>query len=141
MTKKTFNLNILLLLIIPLSLLLTGFTGPPEDALLTHVQTLTKLIRENKSDPDKLVQEFKAYIDTGSMEFEQIGKAINEKQEAMSTSKQKTYQAELETKFAGSFEELVNELQKFNKKHPDQGAELSVSLIEFAVALDSQNDE
>lgn len=94
--------------------------GDPGEALMGHMKTIFKLMKDNKDNCDKLATEVVAYTDKNKTELEGLGKALAEMEKKMSEEEKKKYEEKMKKQAEEMLKESMAVMMEVGQKCPTQ---------------------
>ncbi len=94
--------------------------GDPGEALMNHMKTIFKLMKDNKDDCDKMASEVVAYSEKNKAELEGLGKKLAEMEKKMSEEEKKKYEEKMKKAAEDMLKESMAVMMEVGQKCPTQ---------------------
>lgn len=126
--KKFLTVSLVSLAAISLLVSVGCSKKDPVDAMMGHMKTIVKLLKDNKADCDKAVTAVTEYVNKNKSELESIKKQLEEMEKKMSDEEKKKYEEKMKKEAEGMMKDMMAVMMEFTNKCPDKMAKLGEAM-------------
>ena len=96
----------------------------PTDEIVTHIDAMTAIVKDNMTEPEKVKAQIKAYIDEQGEAMKRASDRFESKLSSLSVDEAESYRETLQRKIEGSMEQFFAAMLEFSERHPEAAKEL-----------------
>ncbi len=124
--KKNVSVTYLAFLFVGIAQLASCSKADPTDAIIKHTKSMLKIISDNQTDCEKLVDELTAYNEKNREVFRKLKLQAEELEKDMNDDQKRQYQAETMKKLSGTLQASMSAIMEISKKCPDKAARIGI---------------
>ena len=102
--------------------------GDPGEALMNHMKTIFKIMKDNKDDCDKLASEVVSYTEKNKADLESLGKKMAEMEKKMTEEEKKKYEEKMKKQAEAMLKESMAVMMEVGSKCPTQMQKISEAM-------------
>ncbi len=95
-------------------------SSDPAEAVMGHMKTIFKLMKDNKDDCDKMLKEVTAYTDSNKAELQDAVKKLKEMEKKLSDEEKKKYEEKMKKMSEDMMKESMAVMMEVAQKCPAQ---------------------